>query len=61
MRVQSTALMTLPEKQMLEELTAQHKTTQSVILRAGLNQFASKPDEQAAWIEFTKQESERNE
>ena len=54
--------MTLPEKQMLEQLAAGHKETQSVILRASLHNFASlPPDEQDVWIEFAKQETKRNE
>ena len=55
MRCQATALMTLGERQMLEELAELHRTDMSVILRSGLHQFKENPDSQKAWIEVAKQ------
>lgn len=61
MRIQATALMTVDEKQALEESAARHKTTLSVILRAGHRKFESmEPDEQAIWVESAKAEFRNN-
>ncbi len=60
MRFQATALMTGEEKKLLEDLAAEHKTTQSVILRAGLLDLSGNPHSQQAWIESAKQATEQD-
>lgn len=57
MRIQATALMVMIEKQGLDELAKTHKTTLSVILRAGFHQFKENPESQKAWMEVAKQVS----
>jgi hypothetical protein len=51
--------MTIPEKAMLEKLAEENGVAQTVILRAGLYQFASKPEVQQVWVELATQEFKR--
>ncbi len=55
MRIQATALMTLAEKAMLEELATEHRTSQTIILRAGLHQFKGNPEHRQVWIDSANQ------
>lgn len=51
MRIQATALLTMDEKAVLEELAEYHDATLSAVLAAGLRKLSSlKPLEQAVWI-----------
>lgn len=50
MRIQATALLSVPEKAVLDELAETHKTTLSTVLRAALLAFSGAPDDQAVWI-----------
>ena len=56
MRCQATALMTVNTREVLMAIVDAHKTQQTLVLVAGLLNFAQLPlSEQATWIEVAEQ------